>query len=107
MVSDPGDMRVMLTPPDIWGSTGYVTTDTEDNTDNMYKVRPECVLCHALILSQVRQVGSVDDMQWGVAGGSGEDKETVNQNIILINRQRQVNSEHFLQKALLICSVRV
>ena len=41
MVSDPGDMRVMLTPPDIWGSTGYVTTDAEDNTDNMYKVRGE------------------------------------------------------------------
>ena len=34
-------MRVMLTPPDIWGSTGYVTTDAEDNTDNMYKVRGE------------------------------------------------------------------
>ena len=41
MVSDPGDMRVMLTPPDIWGSTGYVTTDAEDNTNNMYKVRGE------------------------------------------------------------------
>ena len=42
-------------------------------------------------------------MQWGVAGGSGEEKETVNQNIILINRQRQVNSEHFLQKDLVMC----
>ena len=43
----------------------------------------------------------MDDMQWGVPGGSGEDKETVNQNIILINRQRQVNWEHF-QEALLM-----
>ena len=32
-------MKVMLTPPDIWGSTGYVSQDPEsDNTDNMYKV---------------------------------------------------------------------
>ena len=33
-------MKVMLTPPDIWGSTGYVSQDPEtDNTDNMYKVQ--------------------------------------------------------------------
>ena len=42
------------------------------------------------ILLQVCQIGSVDDIQWGVAGGSDENQETVNQNIILINRQRQV-----------------
>ena len=43
------------------------------------------------ILLQVCQIGSVDDIQWGVAGGSDENQETVNQNIILINRQRQVS----------------
>ena len=37
-------MRVMLTPPDIWGSTGYVSPDTEDSADNMYKVRSEIKL---------------------------------------------------------------
>ena len=50
---------------------------------------------------QVCQIGSVDDIQWGVAGGS--DEKTVNQNIIVINRKRQVKiefSKESLQKSL-------
>ena len=84
-------MKVMLTPPDIWGSTGYVSQDPEsDNADNMYKVQILQCDDEQNITFQVCQIGSVDDIQWGVAGGSDENKETVNQNIILINRQRQV-----------------
>ena len=84
-------MKVMLTPPDIWGSTGYVSQgqDTEDDTDNMYKVGvsgnfEDIMLMNAINLLQVRQIGSEGEIQWG----SGDNNE--NQSIILINRQRQV-----------------
>ena len=42
----------------------------------------------------------MDDIQWGMAGGSDDNKETVNQNIILINRQRQVKIKIAIREAL-------
>ena len=42
------------------------------------------------------QSDSGDDLQWGVVGGSGENKEAVTENIILVNRQRQVRAKHHL-----------
>ena len=86
-------MKVMLTPPDIWGSTGYVSQDTEDDTDNMYKVRvsgnfEDIMLMNTINLLQVRQIGSEGEIPWGEAEGSGDSNE--NRSIILINRQRQV-----------------
>jgi len=71
-------MKVMLTPPDLWGSTGYVSQSGADASDTMYKMR---------------QSDSGDDLQWGVVGGSGENKEAVTENIILVNRQRQLEED--------------
>ena len=71
-------MKVMLTPPDLWGTTGY-TGGTGGGAgggaspgagDSMYKERSE------------------GDLQWGAV--VADTKET--ENIILLNRQRQVES---------------
>jgi len=63
-------MKVMLTPPDLWGSTGYVSqadSGAPEATQTMYKVRH-----------------SSED---------GHPQETDAENIILINRQRQLEED--------------
>ena len=68
-------MKVMLTPPDLWGSTGYIgaasgaTATSAGTSEQLYKERGEM------------------DVQWGLC--NAENKET--ENIILVNRQRQVS----------------
>ena len=78
-------MKVMLTPPDLWGSTGYVSqadSGAPGATQTMYKVQgdrdPQYVLL--IMAPQVRH--SSED---------GHPQDTVAENIILINRQRQVS----------------
>ena len=76
-------MKVMLTPPDLWGSTGYVSqgdTGAPGATHTMYQVHRghRSANCQQMPMPQVRH--SSED----------ESKETVAENIILINRQRQV-----------------
>ena len=70
-------MKVMLTPPDLWGSTGYVSGGGGSGCvtpDQMYKERGEA------------------DLQWGTVC-TADNKET--ENIIMINRQRQVRWNTF------------
>ena len=70
-------MKVMLTPPDLWGTTGYTggagagggSSPGAGAGDSMYKERSE------------------GDLQWGAV--VADTKET--ENIILLNRQRQVD----------------
>ena len=67
-------MKVMLTPPDLWGTTGYTggagggASPGAGAGDSMYKERSE------------------GDLQWGAV--VADTKET--ENILLLNRQRQV-----------------
>ena len=80
-------MKVMLTPPDLWGTTGYTggagagggagggSSPGAGAEDSMYKERSE------------------GDLQWGAV--VADTKET--ENIILLNRQRQVESLHILR----------
>ena len=70
--SEGEGMKVMLTPPDLWGTTGY--TGGAGAGDSMYKERSE------------------GDLQWGAV--VADTKET--ENIILLNRQRQVESIRIL-----------
>ena len=77
-------MKVMLTPPDLWGSTGYVSqadSGAQGATQTMYKVRGDRDLQYVLmiIFPQVRH--SSED---------GDPQEAAAENIILINRHRQV-----------------
>ena len=75
-------MKVMLTPPDLWGSTGYIGAaagpggggggaTSAGASEQLYKERGEM------------------DVQWGLC--NAENKET--ENIILVNRQRQVSGQ--------------
>ena len=74
-------MKVMLTPPDLWGTTGYVGAaagagagtrpSSSEGSDQVYKERGEM------------------DIQWSIC--NSDNKET--ENIILTNRQRQVNDD--------------
>ena len=70
-------MKVMLTPPDLWGSTGYVGGagavggSSSSGSEQIYKERGEM------------------DIQWSIC--NTEDKDT--ENIILANRQRQVGDD--------------
>ena len=74
-------MKVMLTPPDLWGSTGYVAgagagpsaagPGTSGGSDQVYKERGEM------------------DIQWSIC--NTDSKET--ENILLVNRQRQVSDD--------------
>ena len=72
-------MKVMLTPPDLWGSTGYIGTSAGGGggatsagaSEQLYKERGEM------------------DVQWGLC--NAENKET--ENILLVNRQRQVSGQ--------------
>ena len=71
-------MKVMLTPPDLWGSTGYIgatsgaaATSSVVGSEQLYKERGEM------------------DVQWGLC--NSENKET--ENILLVNRQRQVSGQ--------------
>ena len=76
-------MKVMLTPPDLWGSTGYVAGAgagagasaagpvTSGSSDQVYKERGEM------------------DIQWSIC--NADSKET--ENILLANRQRQVSDD--------------
>ena len=80
-------MKVMLTPPDLWGTTGYTggagagggagggASPGAGAGDSMYKERSE------------------GDLQWGAV--VADTKET--ENIILLNRQRQVESLYILR----------
>ena len=69
----------MLTPPDLWGTTGYVGAaagagarpSSSEGSDQVYKERGEM------------------DIQWSIC--NSDNKET--ENIILTNRQRQVNDD--------------
>ena len=77
-------MKVMLTPPDLWGSTGYVSqgdTGAPGATQTLYQVHTGHRLAIRQPLPQVRH--SSED----------ESKETAAENIILINRQRQVGHD--------------
>ena len=47
------DMKVMLTPPDLWGSTGYVSQSGADASDTMYKVSSEHVKLVACSLNNL------------------------------------------------------
>ena len=70
-------MKVMLTPPDLWGSTGYIGaasgagTSSTGTSEQLYKERTEM------------------DVQWGLC--NSDNKET--ENILLVNRQRQVSGD--------------
>ena len=72
----------MLTPPDLWGTTGYVGAaagagtrpSSSEGSDQVYKERGEM------------------DIQWSIC--NSDNKET--ENIILTNRQRQVNDDSAL-----------
>ena len=71
-------MKVMLTPPDLWGSTGYIGAaagaggSSSGGSEQLYKERTEM------------------DVQWGLCS-SENNKET--ENILLVNRQRQVSDD--------------
>ena len=76
-------MKVMLTPPDLWGDTGGPGA-----AQTMYQVQDVSdLLLYFLLITclQVRHSSEDGDPQWG------GDKETAEENIILINRQRQVS----------------
>ena len=78
-------MKVMLTPPDLWGDTGGPGA-----AQTMYQVQDvtlSALLVYFLLITwlQVRHSSEDGDPQWG------GDKETAAENIILINRQRQVS----------------
>ena len=85
--SEGEGMKVMLTPPDLWGTTGYTggagagggagggASPGAGAGDSMYKERSE------------------GDLQWGAV--VADTKET--ENIILLNRQRQVESLYILR----------
>ena len=71
-------MKVMLTPPDLWGSTGYIgatsgaaATSSVGGSEQLYKERGEM------------------DVQWGLCNSENKDTE----NILLVNRQRQVSGQ--------------
>ena len=70
-------MKVMLTPPDLWGSTGYIGAasgggaTSSGASEQLYKERGEM------------------DVQWGLC--NSDNKET--KNILLVNRQRQVSGQ--------------
>ena len=72
-------MKVMLTPPDLWGSTGYIGAasgaagSSSGGSEQLYKERTEM------------------DVQWGLCSAENN-KET--ENILLVNRQRQVSGLH-------------
>ena len=67
-------MKVMLTPPDLWGSTGYIGAaggaggSSSGGSEQLYKERTEM------------------DVQWGLCNSENKESE----NILLLNRQRQV-----------------
>ena len=81
MKMERNNMKVMLTPPDLWGTTGYVGAaagagagtrpSSSEGSDQVYKERGEM------------------DIQWSIC--NSDNKET--ENIILTNRQRQVNDD--------------
>ena len=77
MERERNKMKVMLTPPDLWGSTGYIgatsgaSATSVGGSDQLYKERGEM------------------DVQWGLC--NSENKET--ENILLVNRQRQVSGQ--------------
>ena len=79
-------MKVMLTPPDLWGDTGGPGA-----AQTMYQVQPDVSLVTIFppdnSCLQVRHGSEDGDPQWG------GDKETAEENIILINRQRQVSQD--------------
>ena len=83
----------MLTPPDLWGSTGYVSQGggpgAGADTQAMFKVGRGGVRVSGCqdkrYLLQARQ-GEEGESGWGEEG-----RETPAENIVLINRQRQVS----------------
>ena len=77
-------MKVMLTPPDLWGSTGYVSSGGVAGGSSSGCVTPD----------QMYKERGEPDLQWGTVC-SGDNKET--ENIIMINRQRQVRDNNTLK----------
>ena len=70
-------MKVMLTPPDLWGDTGGPGA-----AQTMYQVQDVSdLLLYFLLITCLQVRHSSED----------GDKETAEENIILINRQRQVS----------------